>query len=110
MGRYRRWYRNSAVMRDAVSSNQLDVVGLARPFTIYPKIGHDIFSSTRSTFPTEHQKTGVKGIDGFMNLIWYEAQIRRIGQGKPPDSGLSAWSVFLRYIWLILLSKFSGSK
>lgn len=103
-------FRTASVMRDAVTSDQLDVVGLARPFTIYPNFGHELFNNSRTSFPTDTQKTGVKGIDGFMNIIWYEAQIKRLGQGKAPDPGLSAWSVFLNYVWLILLSKFSGSK
>jgi 2,4-dienoyl-CoA reductase-like NADH-dependent reductase (Old Yellow Enzyme family) len=100
-------FRTASVMRDAVASNQLDVVGIARPFTIYPNIGHELFDNSRMTFPTDTQKTGVKGIDGFMNIIWYEAQIKRIGQGKTPDPGLSAWSVFLKYVWLILERKFA---
>jgi 2,4-dienoyl-CoA reductase-like NADH-dependent reductase (Old Yellow Enzyme family) len=100
-------FRTASVMRDAVASNQLDMVGIARPFTIYPNIGHELFDNSRMTFPTDTQKTGVKGIDGFMNIIWYEAQIKRIGQGKTPDPGLSAWSVFLKYVWLILERKFA---
>lgn len=103
-------FRTTSVMRDAVSSDQLDVVGIARPFTVYPNIGNEIFDNSRTSFPVEIQKTGVKGIDGFMSLIWYEAQIRRLGQGKAPDPKLNAWSVFLRYAWLILLSKFGGGK
>lgn len=92
-------------MRDAVVSNQLDVVTIARPFTIYPNIGNEIFDNGRPAFPTDTPKTGVKGIDGFMNIICYEAQIKRLGQGKPPDPELSAWSVFIKYVWLILLWK-----
>lgn len=101
-------FRTASVMRDAVSSDQLDVVGLARPFTIYPNISNDIFSASRTSFPTDIQKTGVKGIDGFMSLIWYEAQIRRLGQGKGPDAKLNAWLVFVRYVWLILERKLRG--
>jgi 2,4-dienoyl-CoA reductase-like NADH-dependent reductase (Old Yellow Enzyme family) len=103
-------FRTASVMRDAVSSDQLDVVGIARPFTVYPNIGNEIFDNSRTSFPVDFQKTGVKGIDGFMNLIWYEAQIKRLGQGKAPDSKLSPWSVFLNYAWLILLNKLSGGK
>jgi 2,4-dienoyl-CoA reductase-like NADH-dependent reductase (Old Yellow Enzyme family) len=98
-------FRTASVMRDAVAGNQLDVVGIARPFTIYPNIGNEIIDNTRSIFPTDTTKTGVKGIDGFMNIIWYEAQIKRIGKGKAPDPKLSAWAVFLKYFWLIVLHK-----
>lgn len=98
-------FRTASVMRDAVAANQLDVVGIARPFTIYPNIANELFDNSRETFPTDIKKTGVKGIDGFMNIIWYEAQIKRLGQGKAPDTELSAWSVFLKYFWLIVLRK-----
>lgn len=103
-------FRTASVMREAVASDQLDVVGIARPFTVYPNIGNEIFDNSRTSFPVDIQKTGVKGIDGFMSLIWYEAQIKRLGQGKAPDPGLSAWSVFLKYAWLILLSNLGGKK
>lgn len=98
-------FRTASVMRDAVASNQLDVVGIARPFTIYPNIGHEILDNSQSFFPTDTTKTGVKGIDSFMNIIWYEAQIKRIGEGKAPKPELSAWTVFLNYFWLIVLHK-----
>ncbi len=103
-------FRTASVMRDAVASDQLDVVGVARPFTVYPNIGHEILGGSRTSFPTDIQKTGVKGIDGFMGLIWYEAQIKRLGQGKEPDPKLNAWLVFINYVWLILLGKFGGGK
>lgn len=102
-------FRTAAVMRDAVASDQLDVVGIARPFTVYPDIASEIFDGSRAEFPVENTKTGVKAIDGFMNLIWYEAQIKRLGQGKKPDPRLSAWSVFFKYVWLILERKFTRS-
>jgi tRNA-dihydrouridine synthase len=101
-------FRTASVMRDAVAANQLDVVGIARPFTIYPNIANELFDNSRETFPTDIKKTGVKGIDGFMNIIWYEAQIKRLGQGKAPDTELSPWSVFLKYFWLIIMRKLSS--
>jgi hypothetical protein len=83
------------------------VVGIARPFTIYPSIANELFDNSRSVFPNDIKKTGVKEIDGFMNIIWYEAQIKRLGQEKAPDPELNAWSVFLKYFWLIVLRKLS---
>ena len=40
-----------------------------------------------------------------MNIIWYESQIKRIGQGKKPNLELSGWSVFFKYLWLIIEHK-----
>ena len=52
-----------------------------------------------------YKKTGVKAIDGMMNIIWYESQIKRIGQGKKTNPELSGWSVFFKYLWLIIEQK-----
>jgi len=98
-------FRTASVMQDAVASDQLDIVGIARPFAIYPNIGNEIFEESRLTFETEIRNTGVKGIDSLMNIIWYESQIKRIGDGKKPDPSLSAWTVFMKYFWLIMEQK-----
>lgn len=98
-------FRTTAVMKDAIVSNQLDIIGIARPFAVYPNIGNEIINESRMNFNTEIKKTGVKGIDGAMNIIWYESQIKRLGKGKVPKPDLNPWAVFLKYFWLILEQK-----
>lgn len=98
-------FRTVSVMQDAVASNQLDIIGLARPFAVFPNIGNEILNETRTDFTSTIKKTGVKALDGMMHIIWYEAQIKRMGQGKAPDPNLSGWSVFFNYVWLILEQK-----
>jgi 2,4-dienoyl-CoA reductase-like NADH-dependent reductase (Old Yellow Enzyme family) len=101
-------FRTTKVMRDAIASNQLDIIGIARPFAVFPNIGNEIFNESRINFTTKIKKTGVKAIDGMMNIIWYESQIKRIGQGKKTNPELSAWSVFFKYLWLIMEQKLIG--
>jgi len=101
-------FRTTKVMRDAIASNQLDIIGIARPFAVFPNIGNEIFNESRANFTTKIKKTGVKAIDGMMNIIWYESQIKRIGQGKKTNPELSAWSVFFKYLWLIMEQKLIG--
>jgi 2,4-dienoyl-CoA reductase-like NADH-dependent reductase (Old Yellow Enzyme family) len=103
-------FRTTSVMKDAIASNQLDVIGIARPFAVYPNIGNEIFNESRVNFNTEIKKTGLKGIDGAMNIIWYESQIKRLGKGKVPKLDLNPWSVFLKYSWLILEQKFTKNR
>ncbi|AUC15011.1 NADH oxidase [Tenacibaculum sp. SZ-18] len=98
-------FRTVSVMQNAIASEKLDVVGLARPYCLFPNIGNDILNESQSTFPVNINKTGVKGIDGMMNIIWYEAQIKRLGLGKLPKLKLSAWSVFFNYLFLIFKFK-----
>lgn len=98
-------FRTTSIMKDAIASNQLDIIGIARPFTVYPNIGNEIFNNSRINFNTKIKKTGVKGIDGAMNIIWYESQIKRLGKGKVPKPDLNPWLVFIKYSWLILEKK-----
>ena len=100
-------FRTTSIMKDAIASNQLDIIGIARPFTVYPNIGNEIFNKSRINFNTKIKKTGVKGIDGAMNIIWYESQIKRLGKGKVPKPDLNPWLVFIKYSWLILEKKLS---
>lgn len=100
-------FRTVSVMQEAVGSNKVDLIGIARPFALYPNIANDIFSGSSKSFHTKIQKTGVKAIDGSMNIIWYESQIKRLGKGKKPNLKLSPWGVFLKYAWIILLKKAS---
>ncbi|MBQ0787861.1 MAG: NADH:flavin oxidoreductase/NADH oxidase family protein [Oceanihabitans sp.] len=98
-------FRTVSVMQDAVASNQLDIIGIARPFAVFPNIGNEINNESRTDFTCHIKKTGVKVLDGMMNIIWYEAQIKRMGQGKSPNPNLSGWSVFFNYVWLIVEQK-----
>ncbi len=98
-------FRTVSVMQEAIASEELDIVGLARPFTLFPNIGNEILEESRANFGVNINKTGVKGIDGMMNIIWYEAQIKRLGLGKKPNLKLSAWFVFFNYLFLIFKFK-----
>ena len=100
-------FRTVSVMQEAVASNTVDLIGMARPFTLFPNLANDIFSGKSTSFHTQIQKTGIKAIDGSMNIIWYESQIKRLGNGKKPNLKLSPWVVFFNYAWLILLKKAS---
>jgi 2,4-dienoyl-CoA reductase-like NADH-dependent reductase (Old Yellow Enzyme family) len=66
-------FRTASIMKEAVASNQIDIIGLARPFCVFPNIANDIFSESRTDFTTDIKKTDVKGLDGAMNIVWYEA-------------------------------------
>lgn len=95
-------FRTLSVMKEAIASDQVDIIGLARPFAVFPKMGHELLNESRQNFSTTVKKTGVRAVDGLMNIIWYEAQIRRLGQGKDPNPELSGWVVLLTYAWVLL--------
>ena len=88
-------FRTVATMERAITEGALDVVGMARPFTLYPDLSNRIFNGdlTRLDIPTP--KTGIKLLDdsGFLDVKWHEIHIHRLGQGKDPNPKLSAYSV-----------------
>ena len=98
-------FRTTSIMQDAVASNQVDVIGMARPFVLFPNIANDLLTEKQTDFTCYIQKTGVKAIDAAMNIIWYEAQIKRLGKGKKPNPKLNPWFVFLSYAWLIVAKR-----
>lgn len=94
-------FRTTEVMAKAVENNELDFVGLARPFAINPNVAKDLLDGKIDRAPTANIKTGIKAIDklGMMDTVWHSANMRRMGKGKKAKLNLSPIKVFLRYIW-----------
>ena len=100
-------FRSVSVMEQALEGGHLDVIGLARPFCLYPNLANQIFEGTVKRFETPIPKIGVKFLDqlGGVELPWYELQIQRIGKGKPPKTNLPGILAF----WFSLKSLFVKS-
>jgi len=94
-------FRTVQVMEQALSDGHVDIIGLGRPFAIYPYLADNIFNNGLKTLETPSPKTGIKAIDkmGNLEVIWYELQIKRIGEGKQPDLNLSGLKAFRHSIW-----------
>ena len=95
-------FRTVSVMEEAIKDDNVDIIGLARPFAVFPHLSQEIFDESIKELSFSHKKTGVKAIDAALNLIWYEAQIKRIGQGKGPKLNLSPWLTFFKYVAAII--------
>ena len=100
-------FRSVSVMEKALEGGNLDVVGLARPFCLYPNLANQIFDGSVERFETPIPKIGIKFLDklGGVELPWYELQIQRIGKGKSPNFNLLAILAF----WFSLKSLFFKS-
>jgi len=83
-------FRSVSVMDKALEDGSLDIVGLARPFCLYPNLANQIFDGSIQRFETPIPKIGIKFLDqlGGVELPWYELQIQRIGNGKSPKTNL----------------------
>jgi len=88
-------FRTVAKMERAIAEGELDVVGIARPFTLFPDLPNRIFEGQLSSLEIPTPKTGIKMLDssGFVDIKWHEIHIHRLGKGKKPNPMLSAYSV-----------------
>ncbi len=101
-------FRTMAVMEKALADGKLDVVGLARPFCIYPEIAQDIFTGKRTTFEIATPESGISFIDktGGVELPWYELQIHRLGKGKRPKNDMSGITAIIFSLKNIFIKSF----
>ena len=101
-------FRSVSIMEQALVDGNLDVVGLARPFCLYPNLANQIFDSSVERFETPIPQIGIKFLDklGGVELPWYELQIQRIGKGKSPKTNLLAISAFWFSLKSLLLNLF----
>ena len=95
------------VMEKALANGNLDIVGLARPFCLYPELAQDIFSKKTESFETPLPTSVIKMVDkmGGIELPWYELQIHRLGKGKRPKKHMIGLLAF----WFNMKSMFLKS-
>lgn len=102
-------FRTVSLMEEALAENHLDIIGLGRPFCVYPTVADDIFKRGLKKLETPTPLTGIKSIDkvGGLDVIWYELQIKRIGEGKGPDPNLGGLKALGLNTWLMIQKAFS---
>jgi len=93
-------FRTLQVMSKAIENKELDFVGLARPFAVFPHLSKEFFEGIRTEVHIPAVKTGLKFIDkmGFLDISYFSEQMRMMGKGDLPDPKLSVWSVLFNYI------------
>ena len=91
-------FRTRDVMAEAIQNNELDFVGMARPFAVNPDIAIDFFEDRVQSIEAGNIKTGIKFIDrtGILDINWYAEQMRRMGRGKEAKPNLSPWWILLK--------------
>ena len=96
-------FRSQTAMEEALSSGHLDLVGVARPFSLVPDLANKMQNGTYQTVQTDRIQTGVALVDkkagAMLEMNWYMMQMDLIGQGKHPNLKLSAWKVLLKTLW-----------
>lgn len=93
-------FRSIEVMAKALKNDELDFIGLARPFARNPQVTKDFLEGTITKSPVPPIRVGIKLIDklGFLDTVWHSIQLERIGSGKEPDLKMGGWKPFRKTI------------
>ena len=92
-------FRTVKGMDEALASGACDFIGMARPFAVETDLANRLVAGQDVRYGVEKIKTGIPLIDkmAIMEIIWYAAQFKAIGEGKKPNPKLSPLLVFLKY-------------
>lgn len=92
-------FRTVAGMNAALESGACDFIGIARPLAVETDLTDSLIAGNDVRYAVNQIKTGIPFVDkmAIMEIIWYAAQFKAIGQGKKPNPKLSPLLVFLNY-------------
>ena len=72
-------------MVDALRSGALDAIGLGRPVVVDPELPRRLLDGQDVRAERLCPKTGVKLVDGLLEIQWHTQQLHRIAAGRPVD-------------------------
>jgi len=92
-------FRTRAGMDAALSSGACDFIGIARPLAVETDAPANLIAGNNVRYAVKPIKTGVAMLDkmAVMEVIWYAAQFKAIGQGQQPKPDLSPLKVLFNY-------------
>ncbi|TCM69904.1 2,4-dienoyl-CoA reductase-like NADH-dependent reductase (Old Yellow Enzyme family) [Acinetobacter calcoaceticus] len=92
-------FRTVKGMNDALDSGACDFIGIARPLAVETDLTDRLIAGQDVRYAVKPIKTGIPFVDkmAIMEIIWYAAQFKAIGQGKPANPKLSPLKVFFGY-------------
>nr|WP_276320945.1 NADH:flavin oxidoreductase/NADH oxidase family protein [Alkanindiges illinoisensis] len=93
-------FRTRQGMDGALQSGACDFIGIARPLAVETDAPDHLLAGNASVrYAVKPIKTGVPMLDkmAVMEVIWYAAQFKAIGQGKKPKPNLSPLLVLANY-------------
>ena len=89
-------FRSTKGMNEALQTQAMDFVGVARPLAIDPALPNNAIANSDYSIDLPTLTTGIKAVDfvAAHNIYWYEHQIARMGANKKPDPAMGAWKSF----------------
>ena len=93
-------FRTVEGMHAALDSGACEFVGIARPFAVETDLANRLIAGQDVRYGVNKIKTGIPMVDkmAIMEIIWYAAQFKSIGEGKQPNPKLSPLKVFFKYL------------
>jgi 2,4-dienoyl-CoA reductase-like NADH-dependent reductase (Old Yellow Enzyme family) len=91
-------FRRQKAMAEAIDSESVDLIGLARPLAIDPQLPNKLFKDSDIKSTVQPITTSIKKLDqmAIMEISWYTDQIRRMAEGKKPKTKVRGlWSVIV---------------
>jgi 2,4-dienoyl-CoA reductase-like NADH-dependent reductase (Old Yellow Enzyme family) len=80
--------RSAATMKQVIADGHVDMVGLARPLAVEPDLPARLLSDDDAEAVLSDPRLGVKLFDDMLQVVWYQAQMHRMGAGLEPDRAL----------------------
>lgn len=88
-------FRSVVTMEDAITQNNADFIGMARPFVVSPNIVNQIYINAFSDIKLPRLTTGIKAMDKTLGPVlansYYNQQMKRIGNNKKVIIKTNAW-------------------
>ncbi|OTG66649.1 NADH:flavin oxidoreductase/NADH oxidase family protein [Acinetobacter silvestris] len=92
-------FRTAKGMNDALDSGACEFIGIARPLAVETDVCERLIAGQDVRYAIAPIKTGIPFVDkmAIMEILWYAAQFKAIGEGKQPNPKLSPLKVFFHY-------------
>lgn len=93
-------FRTVEGMNAALDSGACEFIGIARPFAVETALADRLIAGQNVRYGVDKIKTGIPLVDkmAIMEIVWYAAQFKAIGEGKQPNPKLSPLKVFFNYL------------
>ena len=87
--------RSAKAMNAVLASGAVDLIGMARPLIVQPDLPNALLQKDSTVARKVKTKLGVKLLDDMLQIVWYQAQLRRMGRGLEPRPTLGRWRALL---------------
>ena len=91
-------FRTTEGMSEAITSNKVDLIGLARPMVWDPLIPKKILSGETDSIVCTPPSLPIDKLKHMAEMTWYVLQIRNIGYGKKVNHNSNSVKDFLKYV------------